>query len=65
LRENEEEKERLLRRIEELKDDVDLYQAEAAAALRRSAVPPPQRDAHRYRVVGAFWAFPPLAHDWG
>lgn len=41
LRESEEEKERLLKRIEELKDDIDMYQAEALQALqqRLKAVP--------------------------
>lgn len=34
LRESEEEKERLLKRIEELKDDIDMYQAEALQALK-------------------------------
>ncbi|EGD80522.1 hypothetical protein PTSG_01113 [Salpingoeca rosetta] len=41
LRDSEEEKERLLKRIEELKDDIDMYQAEALQALqeRLKAVP--------------------------
>jgi coiled-coil domain-containing protein 77 len=38
LKEGEEEKERLLRRIEDLKDDIDLYQSQAAAALRKKAM---------------------------
>lgn len=39
LRQSEEEKERLLKRVEELKDDIDQYQADALAALKAKAVP--------------------------
>ena len=43
LRESEEEKERLLKRIEDLKDDIDMYQAEAIKALQERLTAAPQK----------------------
>eukprot|EP00049_Salpingoeca_infusionum_P010179 m.172038 g.172038 ORF g.172038 m.172038 type:complete len:521 (+) comp14569_c0_seq2:128-1690(+) len=57
LRESEEEKERLLRRIEELKDDIDSYHTEAMEALQsriaaRQASATKQSPSKEYRDMG-------------
>lgn len=51
MRESVEEKESLMKRIEELRDDIDMYQAEMASLLRAKAVPLAPRSPAPYELT--------------